>query len=104
MHDRRLDQRDQRHVGISRHGDRSDQLRRQVVRHVDGGRAVSTADDADGCRLLRSEQAGGIRENECAVDSELGGCAEQQGDGVRDQRTEIRHRADCKEHHAGEEA
>ena len=103
-HDGRLDQRDQSHVGVCGDRDGCHQFRCQVVRAVDGGRAVSAADDADSSCLLRGEKADGVRKHECAVDAQLCSSAQAQGDRVRDQRTEVRHGADSQEHHAGEEA
>ena len=52
LHDGRLDDGHQRHVGIRRNRDRPQQLRRQLGGDEDGGRAVRAADDADGGRLL----------------------------------------------------
>ncbi len=47
-HDRRLNDRHQRHIGIGRDGDRAQQVRRQLRGDINGRRAVRTADDTDG--------------------------------------------------------
>ena len=103
VHDRRLNHRNQRHVGVSGNGDGSHQFRCQVVCDVDSGRAVSTADDADSCCLGRCEEAGSIGQNECNVDTELCCSTQKKGYRVRNQGTEVRHRADCHEYQAGEQ-
>ena len=42
----------QRHVGISRHSDRTDVFGTEHLRNKDGGRAVRRTDDTDGGGIL----------------------------------------------------
>ena len=90
---RRLDDGHQRHVGVGRHRDRAQQVAGEAAGHVDGGRAVGRADDADGRGFLQAEaeQGGGHHGEE---DAELGGGAEEQQHGLAEQRAEVDHGAD----------
>ena len=90
LHDRGLDQRNQRHVGIRGDGDGSQQLRRELGGQVDGCGAVRTADDADGC-CLGAGKAEQHRAEERDEDAELGRGTEQQTLGIREQRPEVGH-------------
>lgn len=98
-----LNDRDEGHVGISGNGDRTEQLGSQTGGDEDRGRAVSAADDTDGGGLLVSE-AHELGTDIGHEDTELSGSAEQQGLGVRDQGTEVGHRADAHEDQAGVDA
>ena len=103
-HHRRLDQRDQRHIGIGRDRDGREIIRRELRGQPDGGGAVRAADDADGGGDvgLEAEDADGHQES--GEDAELGGGAEQQGLGVGKQGTKVGHRADAHEDQRGVEA
>ncbi len=114
-HDRRLYQRNQRHVGISRHGNRPQQFRRKLGGHEDRRRAVRTADDRDGGRLTQrelhsrdSQRSQRQRTEQGGEDTELGCRPEQQRLGVGQHRTEIGHCSDTHEDqqrkHAGRQA
>ena len=65
----------------------------EAVRMAVGRGAVRAADDADGRRLSRGE-AQHQGQQEGGEDAQLGGCAQQQGLGVSQQGTEVRHRPD----------
>ena len=67
-------------------------MRCQLGCQVNRGRAVSTADDANGCRFLHieAEHHSACQRNEYA---DLGSCAEKHGLRVGQQRTEVGHRA-----------
>ena len=71
LHDRRLDQRDQGHIGVGGHCNGSHQLRSQVIGNVNSGRAVSAADDTDGGCLSGCEQSGCHGKKESHIDAEL---------------------------------
>ena len=103
LHNRRLDDRHQRHVGIRGDGDRAQQTRRELGGDVDGGRAVRAADDAD-CAGLSGGKAQNQRHDERQEDTQLRGSAEQQAHRVGDQRTEVGHRADAHEDERREDA
>ena len=96
-HDGRLDDRDQRHVGVGSHGDRSQELRlAQLGAQEDGGRAVRAADDGDGGSGLAVEAQGDGAEIG-GENAELSCCAEQEAHGIGDQGTEVRHGPDAHE-------
>ena len=100
LHDRRLDHRHQRHVGIGRHGDGAQQRRSQHGGDEDGGGAVGTADDAHGTGLSAGEAqiaAAYIGHK----DAQLRGSAQQQALGVGDQGAEIGHGAHTHEDETG---
>ena len=99
-HDGRLNHRDQGHVAVSSHGDRSQQFRSQLGGGQDGGGAISAADDTDGSGLLRIESQQ-VRAEEGEEHAELSGSTQQQALRVGDQRTEVGHGADTNEDHAG---
>ena len=96
LHDRRLDDGNECHVGVSSNGDRTEQIRIQHGSGVNSRRTVSTADDTDGSSsLLReSEQNGTDEGNE---DTDLSGSTEQQGLGVCNQRSKVSHCTDTDE-------
>ena len=100
LHDGRLNQRDQSHIGISRNGNRSEQFRRKLGGQVDGRGAVGTADDADGSGLGTCE-AQKHRTEEGDKHAQLRGGAEKQTLGVGEQRTEVRHGTDAHEDQRG---
>ena len=70
-------------------------------RHVDGGRTVAGADDADGHRvqLVKAEQQ---RQADGEKNAELPGRAEQEDLRVLQQGAEVRHGADADEDEQGE--
>ena len=59
----------------------------------EGGGAGPPSDDADGRRQSRGE-AQHQSQQEGGEDAQLGGCAQQQGHGIGQQRAEVRHRPD----------
>ena len=95
-HDRRLDERHERHVAVGADRDRPEQLGREAAAHVDRRRAVDRADDADRGGLVERE-AERQREHQRAEDPELAGGAEQHQPRVLEQRAEVGHRADADE-------
>ena len=99
-HNGRLNHRDQRHVAVSRHGNRPQQFGSQLRRGQDGRGAVRAADNTDGSGLLRVE-AQQVRAEEGEEHAELCSSAQQQALRVGNQRTEIGHRADAHEDQAG---
>ena len=115
VHDGGLDQGDQSHVGVSGDRDGTQQLRSQLGGQEDGGGAVCAADDADGGSLgtgeadhqLRSqtEQAVQAVQRDCAEEGDehahLSSCAQQQGLGVAEQRTEVGHGTNAHEDQTG---
>ena len=96
LHDGRLDDGHQRHVGIRRDRDGAEQMGREFGGDVDRRRAVGAADNADsaGFRLGKAEED---RAGEGDKDTDLRGSAEDQALGVGDQRTEVGHAADAEE-------
>ena len=108
-HDGRLDNRHQRHIGVSRYGDRAQQIRRQLGGHVDRRRAVRTADNPDGGGILQRkiENTGVLGESHGAdqrpEDPELRRRPQQGRLGVGQQRAEIGHRPDPHEDQQREE-
>ena len=103
LHDGGLDDRNERHVRVSGNGDGAEQLGSETGGDEDRGRAVSAADDTDGGGLLIGE-AHELGADIGHEDTELGGSAEQQGLGVRDQGAEVGHRTDAHEDQAGVDA
>ena len=97
-HDRGLDNRNQRHIGISRYGNRSKKLRlSQLSAQEDGSRAVRSADDGDGsCRSVIEAQSD--RAKISGEDTKLRCCSQQEALRVRNQGTKVRHRADAHEY------
>ena len=75
----------------------------QLGGQEDGGRAVGTADDADGSSLSTGEAHADSTE-EGYEDTQLCGCTQQQGLGVGQQRTEVSHGAYAHEDQAGVQA
>ena len=114
VHDRRLDDRDERHVGVRRDRDCTEQVGREAAREPDRRRAVGAADDADrGRRLHRGDAAEEVsakdgreteRTEEREEDAELRGTAEERHLGVGDQWAKVGHRADAHEDHDREDA
>lgn len=104
LHDRWLDERDKRHVGVCCDCDRGDQIRCEVIGTIYRGRAVCTTNDANRRRLLRREEASSICDHKRNIDAKLRCRTENQADWVCDQRTEIGHCADAHKDQAGEKA
>ena len=96
-HNRRLNDRHQRHVGVRRDRDRAKEVRGELARQPNRRRAVRAADDADGARFRSGEAEHGIREDERHEDAQLRRRAQQQRLGVGDQRPEVRARANAHE-------
>ena len=96
LHNRRLNDRNQRHVGICGDSDRSQQTRSQFGGDIDSGRTVRAADDADRTGFSGRE-AQQQRYDERQEDAQLSGSAKQQTHRVGDQRTKVGHRADAHE-------
>ena len=95
LDDRRLNDRNERHVGVRRDHDRADELGVELLRNDDGGGAVSRTDDADGGCVGKLEEDGCEAEGE--EDTKLCRRAEYHQLGVREDRTEVDHRADADE-------
>ena len=93
LHNGRLDHGDERHVGVSRHGNRTEQVGGVLGGHIDGRRAVAGPDDPDGDRIQLGESKG-QGQTQGQKDSELPGSPEQEGGRVCKQGAEIRHGAD----------
>ena len=95
-HDRRLDDWHETHVGVRRDRDRGEQLGGEQRRDVDAGRPVDGADDRDGRRLVqRKADDGG--EQQRREDPQLTRGAQHGEDRLRQQGTEVHHRADTDE-------
>ena len=75
-------------------------MRRKLCRQEYRGRAVGTADDADGCALGTCEAQRDSAE-ECYENAELSRSAEKQALGVSKQRAEVGHCADAEEDKRG---
>ena len=99
LHEGRLDQGNQCHVGVGRHSDAAQQMGSQLCGQEDGGGAVSTTDDTDGCSLGAGKAQQHSAE-ERGKHAQLGGSAQQQALGVRQQRAEIGHGANAHEDQA----
>ena len=93
LHQRRLNDRDKRHVGVCRDGDGSEKGRCEYLCNKNRGRTVRTADDADSGGSLGRE-AERKRTRKCRENAELSGSAEQQRLRIRDKRSKIGHSAD----------
>src|SRR5690606_18451564 len=101
-HDRRLDERHERHVAVGGDGDGAEELGGELVGDEDGGGAVGAADDADGGGLLGGEaEHGGAHEGE--EQPGLGGGPEEEGARHGDERAEVGERADAEEDERREE-
>ena len=88
LDDRRLDERDERHVAVRRDGDCREYVARELRAEVDGGRAVGSADDAYARGLLDGEaHAHGPDDGD--EYAELRGGSEQEGYRVGEQRAEV---------------
>ena len=99
-HDRGLDERDERHIRVSRNSDSAQKMRGQYRCQEDGRRAVGAADDADGRRLV-AVKAQHDCQDKGTVDAKLRSRAQKQALGVGEQRTKIGHRADAEENQTG---
>ncbi len=96
LDDRRLDERHEGHVAVGRHGNRSQDLRRQFHRQVDARRAVGPSDDGDAGRLFHREaHHHGAEEGD--EDAQLGRRPQEEGDGVGQQGREVRQGSDSHE-------
>ena len=103
LHNGRLDNGHQGHVGIRRHGDGAQQGRGQQGGDEDGRGAVRAADDTHGGRLC----AGEAQQTAAHIgqeDAQLGRSAQQQALGVGDQGTKVGHGAHAHENKAGIDA
>ena len=96
LHQRRLDERDERHIGVRRDGDRAEKLRREGFGDEDRRGAVRTADDTDRrCRkLVKAEEQSAEERRENA---ELRRAAEEDALRVGNEGREVGHRADAEE-------
>ena len=102
-HERRLDDGDERHIGVRRDGDGGKHMRSERLGEPDRRGAVRAADDADGRRLGAGETEA-HREEERDVDAQLRSRAEDERFRVGKQRLEVRHRAHAEEDEAGIDA
>ena len=97
LHDRRLDDRYQRHIRICCYCDRSHKRRlSKLTCKENGSRAISTTDDRDRCCCFSVESKENCKEV-CKVNTKLCSCSHQEADRVCDQRTEVCHRTDTQE-------
>ena len=96
LHDRRLDNRHQRHVAVRSDRNGAEQMRGQLGGDIDGGGAVRAADDADSAGFLIGE-AQNLSADKGEEDTQLCGRAQQQAGRAGDQRLEIGHGADAEE-------
>ena len=98
----RLDQRNQRHVGIGCHHDGTQVFAAQLRSHKNGCGAVCCTDDGDGCGIPQViAQQGCQRQGE--ENTELGGSAEDHQLGICQQRLKIDHGTDADKQHQGEQ-
>ena len=96
LDDRRLNNRNKRHIGIGSYHDRAEILRMECIGNEDGCRTVCSGDDADGGCILNGE----AKENSDAereIDTELCSTAEKEHFRVGKERTEVDHSADADE-------
>ncbi len=100
LHEGRLNQGNQRHVGVSRTGDGTQQPGRQLRGKEDRRRAIRAADDADGSGL-RAGEAKDNGQEEGHKHAHLGRSAHEHTLGVGDQGAKVGHRADPQENEAG---
>ena len=97
LHDRRLDDRNQGHIGISRDRNRAHERGLSKLScQEDRGRSVGTADDGDRSSGFAVE-AKRDRQEISNIDTRLSRGAHHKRDRVRDQRSEVGHRSDTHE-------
>ena len=100
LHDRRLDDGNERHVGVSRNSDRTEQIGEENGGGVDRGRTVSTADDTDGSSSFLRETEEDTADKGCE-NTDLSRCTEEQGLRICDQRSKVCHCTDTDEDQTG---
>ena len=96
LHDGRLNERHERHVGVCCDSDRPQEIRRELRRQIDGRRSIGAADDADGGGFLDGE-AEDHGKTEGYEDADLRRRSQEERVRIGNQRTEVRHRADAEE-------
>ena len=94
LHDGRLNERHERHVGVRRDSDRSQEIRCELRRQVNGRRPVGAADDADGSGFFNGESEH-HRKAESDEYADLRRRSQKKRIGIGKQRTEVRHGADA---------
>ena len=90
LHDRRLNQGHQGHVGVSCYGYSTPKVRSQFRSQVNGGRAISATDDTDGSCFLHIE-AQEHSAGQCYEYADLGSCTQKHGLRVSDEGTKVGH-------------
>ena len=90
---KRLDNRNQSHIGIGCHCNRSHIVRTKHLRYKDRGRAVRSSDDTDGCSVfkIKAQQTG---DQDCSKDTKLCGRTEQKQHRLAEQGAKINHSSD----------
>ena len=92
-----LDHRNKGHVGVSRHGDGSHEVGRELRRQEDGGGTVGTTDDGDGTCLVR-HKAERERNHVCAEYTELSSRTDKHKLRIGYQCGKVGHGTDSKEY------
>ena len=98
LHDRRLNDRDQGHIGISGNRDRAEHMRSDLGCDINGCRAVNGTDGTDGSGFsktpaqLREQFGQNTAQDQGTVNTKLSGSAEDNHLRHRQQRTEVDHR------------
>ena len=98
LDDRRLDERDERHVCVGRYRNRPQQVRREARRNVYRGRAVGGSDDAYRGRLIYIVVEDEVGDPHGEEDTGLRREAEEEDLRVREQRREVAHGSDRDEY------
>ena len=98
LDDRRLDERDERHVCICRDGNRPQQVRREARRDVYRSRAVGGPDDAYRGGFIYIVVEDEVGDPHSEEDAGLRRKAEEEDLRVREQRSEVAHGADRDEY------
>ena len=102
-HNRRLNQGNQRHVGVGRNGNGAQQVGSQRFGQPNCGGAVGTADDSDGGGL-RALEAQGNGTDQGDVDTKLSGSAQKHALGVCHHGAKVGHGAHAHKDQGGVDA
>ena len=98
LDDRRLDERDERHVCVGRYRNRPQQVRREARRNVYRGRAVGGSDDAYRGGLVDVVVENEVGDPHREEDTGLRRKSEEEDLRVREQRREVAHGSDRDEY------
>ena len=96
LHDRRLDNGHECHIGVSRYGNGAHEVRCKFRRKEDSRRAVGTTDNSDSTGLVGSK-AEGKSNHISAEDAELSGSTDEHKFRIGNKRREVGHRTNTEE-------